>query len=92
MSNKSGGSIELLLGMVIGGVFGAAAGLLLAPQSGKETREQIRSKSEELYKDTRSKAEDYKKKTLDPKVRELEKEFKKKVSELEKKAKKVSKK
>ena len=37
-----------LAGILIGGLVGAAAALLLAPQSGEETRAQIREKSIEL--------------------------------------------
>ena len=38
----------VLTGMLIGGLAGAAAALLLAPQSGKDTRRQIQDKSIEL--------------------------------------------
>jgi len=44
MSNKS----EFMLGLVIGGVVGAAAALLYAPKSGAETRDQLKQKGEEL--------------------------------------------
>ena len=37
-----------LIGFVVGGVAGAVAALLLAPQSGEETRTLIRNKSIEL--------------------------------------------
>jgi len=37
-----------LVGFVVGGVAGAVAALLLAPQSGEETRTMIRDKSIEL--------------------------------------------
>jgi len=37
-----------LIGLLIGGLAGAATMLLLAPQSGKETRAQIQTKSIEL--------------------------------------------
>jgi len=37
-----------LAGLLVGGLAGAVAMLLLAPQSGKETRAQIRQKSAEL--------------------------------------------
>jgi len=37
-----------LIGFVVGGVAGAVAALLLAPQSGEETRNLIRDKSIEL--------------------------------------------
>ena len=37
-----------LIGLLIGGLVGAATALLLAPQSGEETRTQIREKSIEI--------------------------------------------
>src|SRR5262245_8571271 len=46
--NNEGGAF--FAGLVIGGLVGAALALLLAPQSGEETRAQIRDKSLE-YKD-----------------------------------------
>lgn len=41
-------SSSALAGLVIGGLAGAGAALLLAPQSGKETREQIQQKTIEI--------------------------------------------
>jgi gas vesicle protein len=41
-------AVGVLTGMLIGGLAGAAAALLLAPQSGKDTRRQIQDKSIEL--------------------------------------------
>ena len=35
----------VLIGMLIGGLAGAAAALLMVPQSGKDTRRQIQEKS-----------------------------------------------
>lgn len=40
--------VAFLAGMVIGGLVGAAAAMLLAPASGEETRAMIRDKSIEL--------------------------------------------
>ncbi|MGD0879296.1 MAG: YtxH domain-containing protein [Anaerolineales bacterium] len=40
--------IRLLLGLLIGGLAGVVTMLLLAPQSGKQTRDQIEGKSIEL--------------------------------------------
>lgn len=42
-------TIEFLKGMVLGGVVGAVVALLYAPKSGKETREDIGEKMDELY-------------------------------------------
>jgi gas vesicle protein len=55
MSNNNGGEIgAFFAGFLVGGLAGAAVALILAPQSGAETREQIRQKSVELQ----GKAED----------------------------------
>ena len=60
-SNNEGGAF--FAGLVIGGLVGAALALLLAPQSGEETRAVIRDKSleykdwaEECYLETRQRA------------------------------------
>jgi len=42
----------LLIGFLAGGVVGAAIALLYAPKSGREMREQIRHKKDELIDDT----------------------------------------
>ena len=47
------GSGHLLLAFIAGGIAGAAVALLLAPQSGSETRDQLRG----LARDARGKAE-----------------------------------
>ena len=39
---------DFIKGLLIGGLIGAAVSILYAPQSGKETREDICRKSEEL--------------------------------------------
>ena len=41
------GRLNFLLGILLGGIAGAAAMLLYAPQSGGETREQIKKKGRE---------------------------------------------
>lgn len=43
--NKSG---DFIAGIVIGGLIGAAIGILYAPKSGKETREDLGRKADEL--------------------------------------------
>ena len=47
MSSQSRGAL-FFAGLVMGGLVGAGLALLLAPQSGEETRSQIRDKSFEL--------------------------------------------
>jgi|SRR5271157_1162678 len=48
MSDRGDDFGAFLIGFVVGGVAGAVAALLLAPQSGEETRTLIRDKSIEL--------------------------------------------
>lgn len=48
MAQQHSGGAEFFAGLVIGGLVGAALALLLAPQSGEETRAQLRDKSLEL--------------------------------------------
>jgi len=46
MNNNRG--LEFLTGLALGGIAGAATALLMAPASGEETREEIRSRGVEL--------------------------------------------
>lgn len=48
MAEKNGDFGAFVSGFFIGGLIGAAVALLMAPQSGEETRTQIREKSIEL--------------------------------------------
>lgn len=41
-------NLDLLKGLFIGGLIGAAIGILFAPKSGKETRQEIADKADEL--------------------------------------------
>lgn len=42
-------SNNLIKGIAIGGLIGAGMGMLFAPKSGKETREQIRDSAKEVF-------------------------------------------
>ena len=48
MEQVTGGTKHVLTGIVIGGLVGAAAMLLLAPKSGEETRAELLDKAEDL--------------------------------------------
>ena len=55
---------KFLAGFIVGGALGAVAGILLAPKSGKETREQLAqsakdaaAKADETVKEIQSKAD-----------------------------------
>ena len=43
---------KFLAGFLLGGAVGGVVGILLAPQSGEDTRGLIADKSDELYKNT----------------------------------------
>jgi len=59
MSDRDGDFGAFLAGFVLGGLTGVVTALLLAPQSGEETRLQIRDKSIELKDKAAETAEDY---------------------------------
>ena len=48
MSDNGDGAISFFAGFLFGGIIGAGVALLLAPQAGEETREQIRTHGIEL--------------------------------------------
>jgi len=54
-SDNGAGPGAWLMSFVLGGLIGAAAALLLAPKSGRQTREQIR----DIAEDAKEKAEGY---------------------------------
>lgn len=49
---------DCMKGLIIGGLIGAALGILYAPKSGKETREEISHSAEELLKKTKAQYEE----------------------------------
>lgn len=48
---------DFLKGLIVGGLIGAVVGILYAPKSGKETREEIVKKAEELTAKTKAEYE-----------------------------------
>jgi gas vesicle protein len=82
-------TIEFLKGLVLGGVVGAVVALLYAPKSGKETREDISEKMEDLYEKAREEYEDSlnkARKAYDSaiaRMKDLETDAKKKAEEVE---------
>lgn len=71
MSEKSG---EFIKGLVIGGIAGVILGILYAPKSGKETREEIGWKMEELMakaKEDYERALEKSKKTYESAIKQL---------------------
>jgi gas vesicle protein len=88
MSEENG---NLLMGLFIGGLVGAVLGILYAPKSGKETREDIARKTEDLLEKAK---EEYEKSIMKSKLayeaaikrlQDLESTAKEKVEEAENK-------
>lgn len=57
------GGPGFLTGLVMGGLIGATAGLMLAPKSGEQLRAQLRTKSEEVRQQVTQAAEDARQRT-----------------------------
>ena len=87
MAERDGG-MEFFAGFVIGGLVGAAVALILAPQSGEETRAQLREKgielktrAGELAVEARQRAEELSEEAR-KKAEELSAETRKKIDEI----------
>jgi gas vesicle protein len=52
METIEGNHSNLWKGFMVGGIFGAAAGFLLAPKSGRELRSDIRGKTNKAFEET----------------------------------------
>ncbi len=89
MSDRAG---DFLKGLLIGGVIGAVVGILYAPKSGRETREDIGRKAEELVakaKEEYEQALEKSRKTYETAVsrlKKIEEAAREKVGDLEAKA------
>ena len=81
--------MDFVKGLLIGGLIGAAIGILYAPKSGKETRDQISKKSDEWLvkaKEEYEKSLEKSKKALDSmveKMKEVQTETVKKAEEVQ---------
>jgi gas vesicle protein len=64
MKDEGYSSGSLFLSFLLGGVVGAGLALLLAPQSGKETREKIRDVADDIKEKTTGYIDDAKKKAM----------------------------
>ncbi len=54
------GSGNFILGVFLGALVGTAAGMLVAPQKGEETREQIKQKTREMHDEMQAEADNLK--------------------------------
>jgi gas vesicle protein len=65
MASENNQGKGLLIGLLIGGALGALAGLLFAPKSGRELRQDIKNKSDEYLDDAERYITDAKTKAKD---------------------------
>ncbi|NIS38217.1 YtxH domain-containing protein, partial [Candidatus Saccharibacteria bacterium] len=82
-------TFDLITGMIIGGAIGAITALLYAPKSGRETREEVGEKVEDIYgrakeeyDDTLKKARQSYEKTVS-RIKDFETDAKQKAEEVE---------
>ena len=83
--NKENGGFKLLKGLIIGGAIGTALGMLLAPRSGKETREKLMAEAEKLKAELEKYAEDF-----SEKAQEAKQELEQKLAEVKSKIKETA--
>lgn len=61
----------LMLGALLGGLVGAAAGILFAPKSGKETREDLKNGADELARKAKKGVKKFQREQVEPAVEKL---------------------
>ena len=87
MSQSKNGSdftVSFLGGAIVGGLIGAAVGILFAPQSGTQTREQLKQTGKKAYNETLEKVEEFKQTNIEPKVENAKKVLSEKLEEANK--------
>ncbi len=82
MKKESGNSIAFLSGVILGATTGAVVSLLLAPESGKNTRKKIYKKGKLALNEIKEKSEEVGR-SLEPQVRNVKKEVKERLGELQ---------
>jgi gas vesicle protein len=87
MCDKNSNVLGFIAGIVVGAAIGAGVSMLLAPRSGKETREQLKEKGEELLKKSEESFKDIKKEKVDPFIKNVQKELTEKFNEFKTKEK-----
>ncbi len=85
MSNRDNSFAAFLAGLFAGGIVGAAAALLFAPQTGEETRAQIQQKSIEL-RDQATRLADETSAQAKERLEKAAEELRKRAAELEERA------
>lgn len=82
MNDKNdSGTIYFLAGLLLGGLVGAGVGMLVAPESGEDTRAKIKKESEKVVKKGLDAMDDFQKDTLEPTVEKVTKEIKTRFSQ-----------
>lgn len=81
MSNNNNSTGTILGSLIVGALAGAVTALLLAPQSGNETREKLKKEAEKLKAELDKYANDFSEKAKNAKT-ELEEKIRKTEAEL----------
>jgi gas vesicle protein len=74
--SKTKTGLALFSGLLLGGVLGTLAGLLLAPQEGKKTRAEVKVKLDKIQKEGMKALDKLKDRDLEPILRKLRAQLK----------------
>lgn len=70
--SRDNSAISLLTGLVLGGLIGAGIGMVMAPQSGEETRKQLKDKGDDALKQAKVNIDKFKKENVDPLINKVQ--------------------
>jgi len=84
MNNKDSSTIYFLAGLLLGGLVGAGVGLLVAPESGEQTRAKLKKQGEKVIKNSMKTWQEFEKTQLKPAIDKATEDIKDKVEDLKK--------
>jgi len=82
MNNNNNGTITFLAGLLLGGLVGAAIGMLVAPETGEETRAKLKKEGERVLKNSLKTWNEFEKKELRPAIEKVSDDIKERVEKV----------
>lgn len=80
--NRTNESVSFLVGMVLGATVGALAGVLLAPQSGKQTRDQLQVEGKKAINSAKTSASEFSKQKIEPAIQDMKSSVSRKAGDI----------
>ncbi len=81
MNERTDGTIYFLAGLLLGGLFGAGIGIIVAPESGDKTIAKLRKHGEKAVKKSLDAIDEFQKAQIEPTVARVSKDIQAKIKD-----------